>query len=50
MEDESEQVIIDLINNSADPSAALDIAFKLALSLLKSLGESPRTEPSSLPA
>lgn len=48
--DEHERTIIDMINNSTDPTKALEIAFKLALNLLKSLGESQCTEPSSQPA
>ena len=48
--DTDERTVIDLIKNSKDPTAALEIAFILALNLLGSLGESPRTELSSLPA
>lgn len=48
--DETERTIIDLIFKSTDPETALDIAFKLALSLLKSLEASQYTVTSSLPA
>ena len=48
--DTDERTVIDLIKNSKDPAAALEIAFILALNLLGSLEESPRTELSSLPA
>ena len=48
--DETEQTIIDMINNSTDPTAALEIAIELALSLLKSLEASQYTVTSSLPA
>ena len=48
--DEHERTIIDMINNSTDPTIALEIAIELALSLLKSLGESQCTETSSHPA
>lgn len=44
--DETERTIINLINNSTDPVKALEEAFKLALTLLASLEESPHTEPS----
>ena len=48
--DETERTIINLINSSTDPTQALEIAFKLALDFLRSLGESQCTTPSSLPA
>lgn len=48
--DETERTIINLINSSTDPSAALEIAIELALSLLTSLEESQCKVPSSQPA
>ena len=45
--DVHERKIIDMINNSSNPAKALDIAIKLALNLLESLGASQCTEPSS---
>ena len=50
MDDKTERTIINLINSSTDPSAALEIAIELALDFLRSLGASQCTTPSSLPA
>ena len=41
--DETERTIINLINSSTDPSAALEIAIELALDFLRSLGASQCT-------
>ena len=45
--DTTDSSIIDLINSSSNPMAALDIAFKLALEFLEQLGELQCTLPSS---
>lgn len=45
--DETERTIFELIKNSSDPEAALQVALKLALDLLTSPVESRCKAPSS---